>query len=351
MIRVRFAVADDRAALEEFIHDHWSASHIFVHHPEVFEWQHLQDDGRFNMVVAEEVAEDRSAVLGILGFIPFGHFGSGLGDRDIMLAIWKVKDEGAPPGLGLRLLKYLDRELSPDLIGAIGISDIVRPLYRLLKYELGSLTQAVIFHPELTPESSRVASGVPTESCGPAPTPDRSVRLVRFDEIDEPTINRLGAASIPTKNVNYVRRRFVEHPWYRYEIRGVEVDGAIEALCIWRVVSAAGTQVLRIVDIVGEVDWLASAGVALQAEVVAADAEYLDLMVWGIPDEVLATGGFTISDGDSDLIVPNYFAPFERRHIRVDLAVISRGDRGVPLRLYRADSDQDRPNSDADLSR
>jgi hypothetical protein len=91
VIRIRTADAADEPRLRAFIHDHWSSTHIFVERPEVFRWQYLQDDGRFNMVLAEDTNATDDGVLGVLGFIPLGRFDPALGDRDVLLAIWKVR--------------------------------------------------------------------------------------------------------------------------------------------------------------------------------------------------------------------------------------------------------------------
>ena len=119
---------------------------------------------------------------------------------------------------------------------------------------------------------------------------------------------------------------------------------------VWRTVVVEGTAVLRIVDIIGSTEWLADARRALTSEVVAADAEYLDLMQCGIDPDIIDAGGFVGIRTHPDIVIPNYFAPFERRNIQIDLAykrIDDDADR--PLHLYRADSDQDRPNSLAEV--
>src|SRR5690606_16042836 len=108
--------------------------------------------------------------------------------------------------------------------------------------------------------------------------------------------------------------------------------------------------VLRIVDIVGAVAWLADAGPALRAEVVAADAEYIDLVQWGVDPDLLAAAGFVNPDAHRDLVLPNYFSPFERRNITIGASLRQVGE-GSPARMFRADSDQDRPNVLDDLDR
>lgn len=345
MIRIRIATGDDTSRLISFVGDHWSSRHIFVHRPDVFRWQHLQVDGRFNMVIAEDTnAEDGESVLGVLGFIPLGRFAPGLGDRDVMLAIWKVRDTGVPPGVGLRLLKFLQSELRPRLIAAIGTSQMVRPIYEVLGYEVGELRHAAVFHPDRR-DHLRIADQIP-ESAFVAIEPDatRQVQILPVADHHEEMIDHVGSTQLPVKSWAYVEERYLRHPWYRYDVRVVVVNGEPVGAVIWRAVEANGTRLLRVVDVVGGVDWLGCSGSALQAEVIAADAEYLDIMQWGIDAEVLAEGGFLTRDRFPEMVLPNYFAPFERHNVEIELAYKVFDEDSIDVRLFRADSDQDRPN-------
>ncbi|WP_419476388.1 hypothetical protein, partial [Ilumatobacter sp.] len=219
----------------EFIRDHWSATHIFTEHPDVFAWQYQQDDGRLNMVLAEDDSPERP-VLGVLGFIPMGRFAPALGDDDLMLAIWKVRDSGVPPGLGLRLLKFLQRELAPRLIAAIGTSEMVRPIYEVLGYQVGALHQSAIFHPGRQ-GALRVAQGVPEASFRTAePVPPEVLALVPI--ADEPgfrtAVDRIARTGVPAKNWNYVDERYLRHPWFSYDVRAVHYHGEFAAVLVWR---------------------------------------------------------------------------------------------------------------------
>lgn len=345
VMRIALATPEDQARLTGFLRDHWSSSHIFVERPDVFTWQHLDPSGRFNMVFAEDTDRPEDPVLGVLGFIPMGRFDEALGHRDVMLAIWKVRDDLAPPGLGVRLLRRLKAELEPRLIGAVGTSEMVRRIYQILGYEVGSMEQAALFRPGTS--GHRIASGVPAPATGAQqPTPVR-IELVEVAE-DAPTeirdrVDELAVAVVPAKSFDYVVERYLRHPWYQYVVRGIRQDGELVAVVVWRVVSAEGSCVLRIVDVVGQVDWIAHAGAVLQGEIVASDAEYLDIVHWGIDPQVLAAAGFVRAEDAPGLVLPTYFAPFEARNIEIEMAYrLFNGD--GPVRFFRADSDQDRPN-------
>jgi len=346
VIQIRFAEPADQPALVEFIRDHWSSTHVFAERPDVFDWQYGTGP-RVNMIFAADVRDDATTVLGILGFIPMGRFDASLGDRDVLLAIWKVRDD-APPGLGLRLLKQVERDLSARLVGAIGISQIVKPLYGLLKYEVGSMVQSAVIRPGVT--EYRIADGVPaniSEAGIAEPDPELSFELIDESPDTHAAIEALASSQVPAKSHRYLVERYVDHPWYRYQLRLVRVSGRPTAVVVWRAVEAEGARVLRIVDIVGEVEWLARAHGHLQALTAEHEAEYIDLVQTCIDDALLVAGGFLTVGRVPDLILPNYFSPFERRNVEIEFAY--KVADGAPVRLFRADSDQDRPNRVAEL--
>lgn len=348
VIRTRLAEDADRAALIGFVRDHWAARHVFVIDPEVFDWQYRQADGRINMMLAEDVAEDGSAVvLGVLGFIPMGRFDPDLGDRDILLALWKVRDDIAPPGLGLRLLKAIQAQLKPRLIAAIGISDMVGPIYRALGYTLDHLCHAAILNPAARGQT-RLAQNVPERAFDEAPSPATRTLRPLDPARDAAAIQRLAAAAGLPKSWAYIRDRYLDHPWYDYDLRLVLRDGQPEALLIWRAVEAEGARILRIVDVIGGTGWLAEGAVLLRPELTG--VEYIDIMGCGLDPETLRQGSFVSPDWCDGLILPNYFAPYEARNIRIALSwkrfggTVDVTDAPAPLLLFRADSDQDRPN-------
>lgn len=351
MIRIRFATAEDRDDLVDFIDTHWIAAHVFIERPDLLDWQHLEDDGRLNFVLA---VDDEGAVLGILGYIPLGHFDPSLGARDISLAIWKVRDEGVPPGVGLNLLKHLKSQLNPRLIAAIGTSEMVRPLYKALRYTVGTMQHSALFAPR-GDEATAVASGVPASAHVASPLPNELLEL-RPLTADAPRdvrdlVDRVASSALPVKSWAYLATRYLQHPWYRYTLRSVHMNGELVAVLIWRAVAAEGATVLRIVDIVGDTEWLDHATHALQHVILDAQAEYIDLVQWGIDAAQLEAAGWVSPATTESLILPNYFSPFERRNIEIGMVVKLFGDEPGKgsVRLYRADSDQDRPNRVSDL--
>ncbi len=337
VIETRFATAQDRGALLSFIHDHWSATHVFCNAPDVFDWQYLQPDGRFNMVLAQQ----GDTVLGVLGFIPMGRFDAALGDGDVLLALWKVRDDIAPPGLGLRMLKLIQSQLKPRMIGAIGTSEMVGPLYRALGYTLDHLHHAAIF---AEGGAARIASGVPDHAFAAGSINTGDCRLIAPTLADHDAVEMISASNTPHKSLAYVQERYLNHPFYAYHTALVWQNTKPRALVVWRRVECNGSHILRIVDIIGDTDWLAHGQALFRPILAQSGAEYIDLMQLGTNDGVLQTGGWISPDWVDGLILPNYFAPFVAQNITITLAYRQFTPGARPVRLYRADSDQDRPN-------
>ena len=72
------------------------------------------------------------------------------------------------------------------------------------------------------------------------------------------------------------------------------------------------------------------------------DAEYIDLYSHGVQIELLEQAGFINRKKVNNLIIPNYFEPFEQKNI--DLTFAYKTIQTLPpVRLFKADGDQDRP--------
>ena len=65
-------------------------------------------------------------------------------------------------------------------------------------------------------------------------------------------------------------------------------------------------------------------------------------MNYGIKKEVFLNMGFQLLDIEQeDIILPNYFEPFEKRNVAIEIAYKAQYEGYV---AFKGDSDQDRPN-------
>ena len=72
-------------------------------------------------------------------------------------------------------------------------------------------------------------------------------------------------------------------------------------------------------------------------------AEYLDIYSYDVPIDIIDKAGFLDRQEYDNLIIPNYFEPFERKNVDLRYAYeITESQEDV--RLFKSDGDQDRPS-------
>jgi hypothetical protein len=348
-ISLRLADKQDVFSILEFIDKFWVKDHIFVRDPNIFLWQYQGLDGRINIVLAEESIihhKTEKNIIGMLGFIPFGKFDPDLGDENILLAIWKVREDVAPPGLGLQLLKHIKSKLRPIFIGAIGISEMVKPIYKLLGYKVGSLEHYALFNPDFFGDF-KVASNVPEYAFNKLQETG-NISFVEFTYNEDckllKDIDSLAKSNALKKSWVYIKNRYINHPWHAYSLRAVFEHGSLISIVIWREVETNNTKILRIVDIIGQTEWLSYSYKSFICELSKSTTEYIDIYEHGVNGKNLLSAGFIKASEDNGLIIPNYFSPFIMANIEISFAYTASENFNGKALLYRADSDQDRPN-------
>ena len=70
--------------------------------------------------------------------------------------------------------------------------------------------------------------------------------------------------------------------------------------------------------------------------------EYIDILTFGLSDQLLKKSGFKRLDhSQPEIVVPNLFRPFVQKNVKV---LFSNIKTLTDLRIYKADGDQDRPS-------
>ena len=320
-----------------FLHEHWKDDHILSWHRELMDWQHFAADGEYNYLVAwrDEV------VLGVLGYIPTHHFDPDLGANVTFLALWKVREDAGVAGLGIALLRQLEKLHADSVIAVSGIRESALPLYRALRYTVGGFRQ----HFVVNPNAGQTIATLPSGFKAPAPRPGGAVfrPLAAADILGLCRDLDVGlrAGVLPRKTPRYFCNRFLLHPIYRYEVHAIHVSERLCGLIASRLAPAKGSHALRIVDFYGTDATFAQCGSAIRQLLRQTGAEYADLFSVGLSDEALAAAGFAPVDKDESVIVPNHFEPFEgSKNGSIAFAFCT----DHPVVLFRADGDQDRPN-------
>lgn len=316
----------------QFIASEWSSNHILANDLPMLTWQYGAKSGGYNWVLGL----DNDLIKGLLGFIPLSKFDEELDDEFIWLALWKVIEGTDTRGLGLRLLRVILSDMPASGYGVLGINQDHLRLYKSLGFTVGTLNQFFMIN-------THVRQKLIHNPCNlslPSPCNGEAVfKLASRDILENLVLS--DDLSIPSKSPRYFASRFDAHPIYKYEVYIIQHNGLDRAVIATRVAEHCGSKALRIVDFYGCNSVLSECGNALQALMELHNCEFCDFWQYGIAEESLNKCGFF----DALLYkvsVPNYFEPFVQDTRPIFFAIKSSQD--APIRIFRADGDQDRPN-------
>lgn len=325
---IRSAQFDDIPLIMRFIGEYWKKGHILAENRVLFEWQYV-DGNNVNFVLG---FDEMGNIQGILGFVSYDVSD----DKDIALALWKANH--AKTFLGIKLLMFLMKEVPHRNIVCPGINlkttakiyqqfgmyvDTMRQWYRLR--ELSSYGVARIVSGEIPEYRSEQFE---------------LERITTYEEMEKKFdfSNYAKEFSVPYKSANYIKKRYFNHPVYEYLVYGMGKERLYDMFIVLRIQEYKGTNILRFVDCIGDVNRISNITNALDELLCEFDAEYIDMYEAGLSEQMLIDAGWLLVKTSGN-VIPNYFAPFEQNN--VDIHYCTSNKNAV---LFRGDGDQDRPN-------
>lgn len=324
--------------LVSFIDNHWKKGHALVKSKELLDFQHLnKDDNTYNFIVAEN--NETKEYDALVGFIPTSQFDSKLAENgDYWGAIWKCREDVSNDEINNAAFYIWKRIFKLPFFrsyAAIGISQIAKRIYEVSRIPVALLNHYYIANNSITvfEIGSNLEKGNPSS-------------LSKISHIREIDIENIGDDEIPAvyrpiKSIDYFKNRYKNHPIYNYIFWGVYTEKLI-AIFVVRKVDVEKKCVLRVVDVLGDLSMLGNIYDDVQKQLIQYGAEYLDFMNYGIDQDVILNMGFYKLDlMQNNTILPNYFEPFEKRNVSIEVAYKAQYDGYV---AFKGDSDQDRPN-------
>lgn len=143
---------------------------------------------------------------------------------------------------------------------------------------------------------------------------------------------------VPYKSLEYIKRRYFEHPSYKYFIYGIKENDITNMVIVLRLQEYKESRALRFVDCIGDYSLMGGITSILDEIISDFEAEYVDMYEKGLSENMLREAGW-INLADTSNIIPNYFSPFEQCNVDVNYCTTDKS-----IVLFRGDGDQDRPN-------
>ena len=333
MHEIRFCKSSEYYLLINFITTYWKKDHIFTKDKQLLDWQHLdEEEERYNFVVAyNKNTEEFDAIL---GFIPTSQYDKDLKKHhEIWLAIWKIKDSMSDKVSGIQLLFYMNSKLKPSTTCAIGITESVRSIYDAFKYKRGNLMHFYITSSMYKPGISNIKKIFLHERA----EKNYKIKEISFEAYkDEFQKIILQSEESLIKSSVYIYNRFMMHPTYRYTIYGIFLDNILVSFFLSRKIIINNNSVIRIVDYYGEFI-NSNLSIEFQSLLTKESAEYIDLLC--NISNILELENMGFKKKLNTDVIPEYFEPLVQKNVTIEFAFKSKKN----IRIFKADSDQDRP--------
>jgi hypothetical protein len=306
-VRIDWARADEAPLVRELVDRWWKPGHVLARDEALLRWQYRfpGDDERLSVLLARVAGRP----VGFLGIVqaPFCRRGELLPCG--WLATWTVAEEARETQAGLALLMEALRSF--DVVGCLGFNEQAEAIYRRLGFDVRTpLPRYVALEPRGAP-----AAASPWDEAGW----DRCWKEIAPSFV--------GTA----RDAAFLRRRYVEHPRYRYVLRC-----AGNALVVHRVQDG----VVRFVEALGDADAAAAlVGLALHEAEGAWLADFT--CVNEAHAEPFLRAGF-VPEASLPEPPPDRFEPLGRSPRGLGGAF--HGVRADEIYATRADGDQDRPS-------
>jgi hypothetical protein len=336
-VKIRYATHADLEALINFLRINWSENHIFVKKPELLLWQHGQPNSE---TLNFALAEHEGSISSILGFIPTTRFDPLMEPSNIGLAIW-AKSQSAPTGSGVLLLKFLEKRKAVNSIFAMGMKDVVKPIYRKLGYQVTEMKHYAIVNLNfkhfvlLKSFSEQVLQDFPK---------DKNFEIWINESDNQEELKSHLEKIDNVKTFTYIKARYIEHPVYEYKFAILGFCKKVELIIIFRIQSNNSSKALRLVDVLGDQSALPKYFSNFQTLLIKYEAEYIHFYTSREIDTNFIRGCVVQINQESTEIVPNYFEPFSDKNVFLDYCIKYLKPAYDERVLYLGDSDQDRPN-------
>ena len=318
---IHICLKSELIEVQKFIDEYWLRNHALAKSKKLMNWQHYNKQKEvYNFVIAKHTSNNQ--IHGILGFIPMNQFDEMNPNNDLWLALWKVRDDVNAAGLGIHLLNYLMSFLKPRSICTVGINNMVIPFYEKFGYTVGKLNHYYMVNRSI---KKFHLLGNFDDIYNHDYSNKQLNKLVRikksnFTKLSLKFGNLSSEKEIPFKTFNYFLNRYLCHPTYDYKVYAVIQQEELIGIIVLRIASYNSNHALRVVDYYGNSDGLVGIFQELQNLLNVYNAEYLDFYNIGIKEKKLYSGGFIKRDPTSQVIVPNYFEPFEKKNIEIGYA-------------------------------
>tara|TARA_Y100000768_G_scaffold73165_1_gene51600 strand:- start:3768 stop:4811 length:1044 start_codon:yes stop_codon:yes gene_type:complete len=330
----RVAKLSDLKLIMQFIKKNWDNKHILGIDQNYFKYQFVYKD-KLNFILA--VNKKKKIIEAIHGFIAYS---SGK-NKTICGSIVCVDKNSLTPFLGIEIMRRIKSLVPHKIYLGIGTNpnSMIPIAKKIFKRYTGKMKHYYILNSNF--KKFNIASINDTKkknfknfNKGYGLKPIKNIL-----ELKKNYKNILRFKNFPYKSITYLKKRYFEHPIYKYRLYSIiNNSGKINSLIISRELTHKSNKILSIVDFIGSEKDLSKIGNALEKIIIKGNYEYIDMLCTNFQEEFLFKSNFRLKKKNDKNIIPLYFQPFVRKNVQIWYESSIKN-----LRLFKGDADQDTP--------
>lgn len=337
LYNIRLATPSDTSLIMSFIGKCWRKDHLFANNKELFNFYFYDHDyDKVNFLLA--IRKISGKLDAIIGFV----CSSSIRKRaDIWVAFWGADNNPAIPLIGVELFRRLQETSGCRNLLTIGDSQQTSvPILGLVTDRI-QIRLKRFYMLNKTMDNYRIVINPLTkrETIGIYSTKNKLVRFNSFEMLSSRFDVELDDA-VPFKDKWYVKHRYFDYPWIKYDVFGIESPSAyIKAIVVFKEVFAVDSKALQIIDYIGDQRALLDAGASLVDYLIGNKYEYMDFYEYGFDERILINLGFVEQRKNDLVIIPDYFEPFQRKSDDIWASF----EKTIKPSFFKGDGDLDRP--------
>ncbi len=326
---ISLAKKKDFNEIIKFIKENYVTDHILATNKKLFD-DFYKNNKNYNILLYK----DGVTISSILGFVNYSKYSKKNKDQITWLALWISKKNTFASGF--KLIKHLEKKFKNNNIIGLGLTDTAVKLLSLIGYKIKILNHYYILNENFKTYKIIISPKKNKYRKKNLNFLFKKLTISDFKKINIPNRNNY-------KNSKYYINKYYKNKFYSYDFYYIQKKNNSDYLIlITRKISLKKTNVLRIIEIIGQINTLKYSYYAIQNLLHLNKAEYIDCLNYGISKDIFISSGF--NDVQNGTIVPNYFEPFKPKLKKIYFAYKDNKYIEKKLNIFKGDADQERPN-------
>ena len=307
---------------------------VFVKNKKIFDY-HFKNKKIYNFFITIK----KKKIISIQGYIPQSKYDYKLPNNQVFLSNFHAL-QNQVPGIGrIAFIRLIKKKI---FVGSINFPKRMLKYHENLGFNTGKMKHYFFISPFIKNfQIIKFKKGKKLNQQKSINLSNISLKKIRYArEIKLTKKNFINY--MPTKSINFIKNRYLKYPYFKYQCYEVYKNEKAIAVIIFKKINFKNQNILKIIDFFGEQKNFKELKNVFLYLLKKNKSESIDFYNFGIEDKYIKKAGFKDREKYKEIIIPEWFNPFQKKNIDYYYAFKNKTNKSI--RLFKGDGDRDRPN-------